>query len=270
MLYLVATPIGNLEDITLRALRVLREVSLIAAEDTRHTGKLLKHYDITTPLVSYHEYSTPQQVSRLLEQLATADVALVSDAGMPGLSDPGYKLVEAAVQAGIPVSPIPGATAAISALVCSGLPTDSFLFVGFLPAKSHGRQKALQELATLPHTLVFYESPHRLLDTLADVQAILGNRPVAVARELTKLYEEIWRGTAAEAHAYFGAQERVRGEITLVVGGAIATAEAWPEAAVRQALQELIAQGLPRKKAAAQLATQSGWRKNEVYDLGLE
>ncbi|MDA0241846.1 MAG: 16S rRNA (cytidine(1402)-2'-O)-methyltransferase [Chloroflexi bacterium] len=269
MLYLVATPIGNLEDITLRALRILREVSLIAAEDTRHTGKLLKHYDITTPLVSYHEYSNPQRVSHLLDQLATADVALVSDAGMPGLSDPGYKLVEAAVQAGIPVSPIPGATAAISALVSSGLPTDTFLFVGFLPAKSSGRQTALRDIANLPHTLVFYEAPHRLLEMLADVQAVLGDRPVAVARELTKLYEEIWRGTVSAAHTYFGAQERIRGELTVVVGGAVQTADIWPEQAVRDALQALLGQGLSRKEAAVQIATQSGWRKNTIYDLGL-
>jgi 16S rRNA (cytidine1402-2'-O)-methyltransferase len=154
-------------------------------------------------------------------------------------------------------------------LVSSGLPTDTFLFVGFLPAKSSGRQNTLRDMASLPHTLVFYEAPHRLLEMLADVQAVLGDRHVAVARELTKLYEEIWRGTASAGHAYFGAQERVRGELTVVVGGAKHTAEVWPEQAVRDALQTLLNQGVSRKEAAVQIATQSGWRKNAIYELGL-
>lgn len=271
MLYLVATPIGNLEDITLRALRILREVSLIAAEDTRHTGKLLSHYDIHTPLVSYHDYSTPQRLSQLLAQLATgADVALVSDAGTPGLSDPGFRLVQAAVAEGIPVSSVPGATAAVSALVASGLPTDSFLFLGFLPRQHSARQTALARVAHLPYTLVLYESPHRLLEMLADVHAILGDRAVVVARELTKLYEEFWRGRVSAAQLYFGDQERVRGELTVLIAGAAEAPAQWGEAEVLAALGDLLAQGFSRKDAAAAVADQSGWRKKEVYNLGLK
>lgn len=267
VLYLVGTPIGNLEDISLRALRVLREVSLIAAEDTRHTGRLLHHFEIDTPLISYHEHNEAQRTEQLLAHLAQGDVALVSDAGMPGLSDPGYKLVAAAAAAGMTVTPIPGPAAAIAALVSSGLPTDRFLFLGFLPRQPKARRSALQEVADLPFTLVLYEAPHRLVALLADVVQVLGDRPVVVARELTKLYEEIWRGTAGDAAAHFG-QERVRGEITVVIGGAApAGSEPWTEAEVRAALAAQLAQGLPRKTAAAVVAAQAGWRKRDVYAL---
>jgi 16S rRNA (cytidine1402-2'-O)-methyltransferase len=217
-LYVVGTPIGNLEDISLRALRVLREVGLIAAEDTRTTRKLLSHYDIHTPLTSYHDFTGPAKTRRLVERLADEDVALVSDAGMPGLSDPGYPLVRAAIDAGIVVTTVPGPSALVSALVLSGLPTHAFHYVGFLPRKSGARRRALERLADEPDTLVLYESPHRLVATLKDVEAVLGARAVAAARELTKRFEEIVRGPAGEVRAHF---ERTppRGEFVLVVAG---------------------------------------------------
>lgn len=268
VLYLVGTPIGNLEDITLRALRILKEVALIAAEDTRNTGRLLQHYEIKTPLTSYHEYTRPERIAQLVDQLGREDVALVSDAGMPGLSDPGYRLVKAAVEAGIQVVPVPGPSAAVSALISSGLPTDSFLFLGFLPRQKKARQAALSDAASLPYTLVLYEAPHRLLALLADVQKVLGERQVAVGRELTKLYEEIWRGPVAKAIDYFG-QDRIRGEITVVIAGADETEQVWDETAVRQAVIKAIEQGASRKEAAARVADLSGWRKRDVYNLSL-
>jgi len=217
-LYLVGTPIGNLEDISLRALRVLREVGLIAAEDTRTTRKLLSHYDIHTPLTSYHDFSGPGKTRHLISRLAEIDVALVSEAGMPGLSDPGYPLVRAALDAGVPVTTVPGPSALVSALVLSGLPTHACHYLGFLPRKSGGRRKLLQRVAAEPDTLVMYESPHRLVAALRDLEAVLGQRRMAAARELTKRFEEIVRGTAGEVRAHF---ERVppRGEFTLVVAG---------------------------------------------------
>lgn len=267
-LYLVATPIGNLEDITLRALRVLREVGLIAAEDTRKTRHLLQHYQIETPVVSFHEFSSRQRLEELLERLQVGDVALVSDAGTPGLSDPGYPLIQQAIQAKIPIIPIPGATAAITALVASGLPTDNYLFLGFLPRRSAARQQALAEVAHLPYTLVLYESPHRLPAFLAEMEEILGNRWLCVGRELTKLYEEIWRGTVQEARNYF-VLERIRGEFTLVVAGMPAqTQTIWNEEKVRQLLLEKMTSGLSHKEAAALVANLSGWQKRQVYDLG--
>ncbi len=217
-LYVVGTPIGNLEDITLRALRVLREVSLIAAEDTRTTRKLLSHYDIHTPLTSYHDFSGPGKTRRLVERLAEIDVALVSDAGMPGLSDPGYPLIRAALDAGVTVTSVPGPSALVSALVLSGLPTHAFHYLGFLPRKAGARRRALERVAQDEDTLVFYESPHRLVAALRDVEAVLGQRPVAAARELTKRFEEIVRGPAGAVRAHF---ERTppRGELVVVVGG---------------------------------------------------
>jgi 16S rRNA (cytidine1402-2'-O)-methyltransferase len=269
VLYLVGTPIGNLEDITLRALRILKEVALIAAEDTRTTGRLLRHYDIKTPLTSYHEYTRPERIEQLAEQLTREDVALVSDAGMPGLSDPGYRLVKAALERGITVVPIPGPSAAVSALISSGLPTDSFLFLGFLPRRKKSRRAALVEVAPLPYTLVLYEAPHRLLALLADIIDVLGDRRVVIGRELTKLFEEIWRGTASEAAGYFG-QDKVRGEITVVVAGAEESEQQWDEERVKAAVHQVIEQGLSRKDAAAQIAQQSGWRKRDVYNLTLD
>ncbi|MFZ0545877.1 MAG: 16S rRNA (cytidine(1402)-2'-O)-methyltransferase [Candidatus Promineifilaceae bacterium] len=266
VLYLVGTPIGNLEDITLRALRILKEVALIAAEDTRTTGRLLHHYDIKTPLTSYHEYTKPERIEQLVAQLASEDVALVSDAGMPGLSDPGYRLVKAALEQGIKVVPIPGPSAAVSALISSGLPTDSFLFLGFLPRQKKARRTALSDVASLPYTLVFYEAPHRLLASLAAMTDVLGNRQIVVGRELTKLYEEIWRGKISEAADYFG-QDQVRGEITVVVAGAEESEQQWDEERIKAAVHQALEQGLSRKDTAAKIAQQSGWRKRDVYNL---
>ncbi len=220
MLYLVPTPIGNLEDVTLRALRVLKEVDLIACEDTRTSGIFLTHYGITTPKTSYHEHNEARKTPHLVARMqAGEDVALISDAGSPGISDPGFYLVRACVQAGIRVEPLPGATAFVPALTAAALPTERFVFEGFLPVKK-GRQTRLRGLAEEPRTMVFYESPHRLVKTLGQFVETFGpERPAAVARELTKKFEEIRRGPLAELHAHFSVQPRVRGEIVLVVGG---------------------------------------------------
>lgn len=266
-LYLVGTPIGNLEDITLRALRILREAPLIAAEDTRTTGHLLHHFGIETRLISFHEHNERERIPELLAWLAVSDLALVSDAGMPGLSDPGYRLVQAAVAAGHTVTPIPGPSAAITALVSSGLPTDQFLFLGFLPRQTQARRTALGIVAMLPYTLVLYEAPHRLLDLLADIQAALGERQVCVGRELTKLYEELWRGSVGAARDYFGRTERIRGEITLVVAGAEPTSATWTEEQVRARLAQLLAEDVALSQAATQVAAEAGWRRRAVYQL---
>ena len=221
MLYLVPTPIGNLEDMTYRAVRVLREADLIACEDTRTSGVLLKHYDIDTSTTAYHDNNERTKTPRLLKRLrAGHDVALISDAGSPGLSDPGFYLTRACWENDVEVTALPGATAAIPALTASGLPSDRFVFEGFLPKKK-GRQTRLRTLASEPRTLVIYESPHRLLRTLDDLIEHLGpERPAAVARELTKKYEEIERGTLTEVRAYFAAYETLRGECVIVVHGA--------------------------------------------------
>jgi 16S rRNA (cytidine1402-2'-O)-methyltransferase len=269
-LYIVPTPIGNLEDITLRALRVLREVSLIAAEDTRTTGRLLAHFEIETSQISYHEHNKLARLDAVLGALQEGDVALVSDAGTPGLSDPGYELIRAAIAQGIRVEPLPGPNALLPALVASGLPTDRFLFLGFLPRKSSQRRAALETVRDLPYTLVLYEAPHRLLDTLADLGEIFGERQVVVARELTKLHEEIWRGTPQGALAHFGSGH-LRGEITLVVEGApLDQAAGWEEADVRAAFAGRLADGEPRSAAAKAVAREAGWSRQAVYDLDVE
>ena len=266
-LYLVGTPIGNLEDIPLRALRVLETVALIAAEDTRRARVLLERYGITTPVTSYFEGNKERKLSSLLAALEEGDVALISEAGMPGLSDPGYELVRAALEHEHPVVPIPGPSAPITALVVSGLPTDRFLYLGFLPRQPARRRALLGRVAELPWTLVLFEAPHRLRDSLADLEAALGgDRPVAVCRELTKRFEEVWRGTLAQARARFAEQEP-RGEFTLVIGGA--EEEAWEEKQVRAALEERLARGVPRSEAARQVAALSGWSRRRVYRLGL-
>jgi 16S rRNA (cytidine1402-2'-O)-methyltransferase len=219
-LYLVATPIGNLEDITLRALRVLKEVPLVAAEDTRVTRTLFRAHAISTPLVSFHEFTSAARRGRLLDRLAEGDLALVTDAGMPGISDPGYPLIRDALAAGHAVVPVPGASSVLAALVASGLPTHSFCFHGFLPRTSAGRRRFFEQHASADTTLVLFESPHRVLAALADLVAVLGPvRPLAVARELTKRFEEVFRGTAAEALEHFRAHAP-RGEFTLVIGAA--------------------------------------------------
>jgi 16S rRNA (cytidine1402-2'-O)-methyltransferase len=263
---LVATPIGNLEDISARALRILGEARLVAAEDTRHTIKLLNHYSIRTRLVSYHEHNKLSRVDQILSELEQGDVALVSDAGTPALNDPGYELVRAALQAGYSVSPIPGASAPLAALVASGLPTDAFLYLGYLPRQVGERRAAIQAVADLAYTLIFLESPHRLLDTLADLEQILGDRPAAVARELTKLHEEILRLSLSQARAHFEVHPP-RGEFTLVVGGQTARPSRWDEEQLRQAIQDGLAQSIPPSRLAASLAAESGWARREVYNL---
>ncbi|MEA3349176.1 MAG: 16S rRNA (cytidine(1402)-2'-O)-methyltransferase [Chloroflexota bacterium] len=270
-LYLVATPIGNLEDITHRALRVLDEVPLIAAEDTRQTHKLLAHYKIETVRapISYHEHNKKRQLKKILSALDDGDVALVSDAGTPGINDPGYRLTRAAVQAGHTICPIPGPSAPLAALIASGLPTDAFLYQGYLPRKSAQRKSALADVASLPYTLIFLETPHRLLDSLDDLREVLGNREIAVARELTKLYEEIFRGRLEEACAYY-AKNPPRGEITLVVAGAPDDAGKWSEARLDAAIKVAISEGGKPSKIARQLAKESGWPRREVYDLIIE
>lgn len=268
-LYLVATPIGNLEDMTFRAVRVLKEAGLIAAEDTRTSGRLLQHFGIETPLTSYFEHNKLAKLDRILAALETGDVALISEAGMPGISDPGYELVVAAIKAGYPVVPIPGPSALVTALAASGLPTDSFVYLGFLPRKSGQRRAVLREVADQPRTVVFYEAPHRVVETLADLSAELGEeRPVVLARELTKRYEEFWRGTLAEAQAHVAAQEP-RGEFVILVGGAPAGQQMWDDERVRQGLRELQAGGITGSKAVKQVARQSGRSRSEVYDLWL-
>lgn len=216
VLYVVATPIGNLEDISLRALRVLREVGLIAAEDTRKTRRLLNAYDIETPLTSYHEHTKKAKLDHLLGYVEKEDLALVSEAGMPGLSDPGYDLIVAAVEQGVSVVPIPGASAAITALVVSGLPTDQFVYVGFLPRRRGQRQRLLGSIADESRTIVAFETPHRLSEALSDIEEVLGDRRLSVCRELTKVHEEIFRGRVSQARKHF---VQPRGEFSLVIEG---------------------------------------------------
>ncbi len=261
-LYLVATPIGNLEDITLRALRILREADLVACEDTRQTRKLLDHYGIHKPTVSYHEHNEATRAPELIEKLeAGSSVALVSDAGTPLVSDPGYRLVTHAIAKGIRVEPLPGPSAALAALAASGLPTDEFHFGGFLPPRSAQRRKALMRLKDEPATLVFYEAPHRLLDTLADIEEVLGPRPVVVARELTKVHEEFLRGTAAELrHAHL----TLKGECTLLIGKA-ERQEAHDETPVPEAVEAHIRAGLSRMDAMKAVARERGLSKRDVY-----
>jgi len=266
-LYVVATPIGNLEDITLRALRVLREVRLIAAEDTRTAHKLLARYEILTPTTSYFEHNEGVKTPLLLRELALGDIALISEAGMPGLSDPGHELIRAAIEAGYPVVPIPGPSAITTALAVSGLPADRFLFLGFLPRRRNERVALLQSVATAPWTLVFFEAPHRVVESLADIEAVLGDRRLAAARELTKLHEEIWRGRVSGLHAHLATGD-TRGEYTLVIEGATPEAPApWPREQVAEALRELIERGVPAKEASRQLAEASRWKARDIYDL---
>ncbi|HLF25429.1 MAG TPA: 16S rRNA (cytidine(1402)-2'-O)-methyltransferase [Anaerolineae bacterium] len=265
-LYIVGTPIGNLNDITFRALETLRAVALVAAEDTRRAGLLLKHFAIDKPILSLFEHNEAARIERILRELETGDVALISEAGMPGLADPGYDLIRAAIERGVPVTPIPGPTAAITALVASGLPTDAFVFLGFLPRRSTDRRKLLQEVARERRTLVAYEAPHRLAEALADVQAVLGDRMAAVARELTKLHEEIWRGALSGARQHFAGG--VLGEITLVIAGASESGQ-WTEAEVRAAVEQALLAGAGLSDAAREVAALSGWSRREVYQLAL-
>lgn len=273
-LYLVATPIGNLEDITYRALRVLREVSAIAAEDTRHTGKLLAHFQITTPQLSYHEHNQHKRIPEIVERLHQGQsIALVSDAGTPAISDPGVPLVAACGAAGLPVVPVPGCCAAIAGLIGSGLPSDRFCFEGFLPAKGKERRDRLTALAQEPRTAMLYEAPHRLRETLQDLAQQCGaDRPIAIARELTKRYEQFWRGSLAEAIAAWTDDNPacpIKGEFVLILGGATVDDAPPTEAEILAALQAAIARGLSRSAASREVAARLNWPKRSVYELSL-
>src|SRR5215216_588090 len=266
-LYLVATPIGNLEDMSPRAVRILREVNLIAAEDTRHTGKLLKHFEIETPITSYFEHNKLNKLDFILEKLSTGDVALVSDAGTPAINDPGYELVKAALESKHDVRPIPGASAPIAALTVSGLPTDSFLYLGYLPHKTSERHARLQEVESQPYTLIFLESPYRIVESLEDILLIFGDRKICVAREMTKMFEEYWRGTLRGAVEYFKSQP-ARGEFTLVVEGRDQDPRGvWTEEEMRLAIERELQTEKSAKAISVELAEQSGWNKKEIYTL---
>ena len=269
-LYLVATPIGNLEDITLRALRVLKEVSLIACEDTRQTQKLLNHYSITTRTISYHEHNEMTRAAELIVDLEQGlRMALVTDAGMPGISDPGFRLITLAIRHHVPVIPIPGATAFLAALVASGLPTDSFRFSGFLPAKLGQRRALLESVKDSPRTQVFYEARHRIVEALKDVVDTLGpQRPVVIAREVTKLHEEFLRGRASEVLEILQSRGEIKGEITLILGKADESASQPAEAvaSVRQRLERMMEQEKLNEKAALKkVAKEMGVSKSEAY-----
>jgi len=272
-LYLVGTPIGNLEDITLRALRVLKEVDVIACEDTRQTQKLLNHYAIATRTTSYHEHNEMTRSAELVKEMQEgASVALVTDAGMPGISDPGYRLIALAIRHRVPVVPIPGASAFLAALVASGLPTDSFRFGGFLAAKRGERRAALEAIKTSPRTQVFYEAPHRIVETLTDVAEVLGeSRHVVVAREVTKLHEEFLRGRAVEVLANLKSRDAVKGEITLLIAkddadDAQVRTDAFVRQSVRQRVKQIMAdENVDEKAALKKVAKERGVSKSEAY-----
>jgi 16S rRNA (cytidine1402-2'-O)-methyltransferase len=268
-LYLVSTPIGNLEDITHRAVRVLGEVNVIACEDTRHTKKLLNHYGINTRTVSYHEHNERERAVELLEQLkAGSDVAIVSDAGTPGISDPGFRLARLAIANEVRVVPVPGASALIAALVASGIPTDEFFFGGFLPARSGARRARLSELRSIAATLIFYEAPHRVAATLRDAREILGEREAVVARELTKMHEEIARGRLSELAARFSAAESARGEMVLIIDRAVIETESGnekPVASIAALVMELENDGLDHRAALKKAARELGLSRAEAY-----
>ncbi len=265
-LFLVATPIGNLEDISQRALMTLKRVRLIACEDTRHSRKLLSHYQIATPLTSYYEHNKYSKLNNILEELALGDVALISDAGTPALNDPGYELVVSALNNGHTVSPIPGPSAPIAALAASGLPTDSFLYLGYLPRKTNERRQRLSQIADYPYTLIFLEVPHRLLASLSDMAEVLGNRKIVVARELTKIHEEIIRGTINTSFEHFKENEP-RGEFTLVLQGSPAQKSRWTEQELIEWIKDQRTTGQSSAQIAAAAAQISGWQRREVYSL---
>lgn len=266
-LYLVGTPIGNLEDITLRALRTLRECDRIACEDTRHTRRLLNHFDIRKPLLSCHDHNEAERAAEIVERIAGGEsIALVSDAGMPAVSDPGYRVVAAAVEADLPVVPIPGPTAVSAALVASGLPTDAFHFAGFLPPKKGQRLRALEELAEIPATVILYETPHRIVAALRDAAETLGDRPAAIGRELTKAHEEFLRGTLTELRKELERREAIKGEMVLLIGRADKGALA-PDKPLPKRVRDLLAEGSPRMDAIKQAAREYGLSKREAYRL---
>ena len=265
-LYLVATPIGNLDDITLRAIKVLGDVNLIACEDTRHTRKLLTHFGINTRTISYHEHNERERAAELLERLNNGEsIAVVSDAGTPGISDPGFRLVQLAIENDIRVVPIPGAAAFVSALVASGIPTDEFFFAGFLPSRATARRAKLRELQALPGTLIFYEAPHRLAASLRDASEILGQRSAVVARELTKLHEEIARGSLGELASRYDS-ESVRGEIVLVIERATEQTETVsPNRSVSELVDSFESEGMDHRAALKRAARELGLSRDEAY-----
>lgn len=269
-LYIVGTPIGNLEDITLRAIKILQNVNLIAAEDTRHTGKLLHHLQISTPQISFHGHNQVGRIPELLEKLtAQNSIALVSDAGMPGISDPGYELVKACVDAGIKVVPIPGVSASLTGLSASGLPTNRFIFDGFLAAKGQKRREHLQDLLQEFRTIILYEAPHRLRLTLEDLAQILGeDRQIVIARELTKIHEEFWRGSLKEAMEYYQDREP-KGEYTLIIAGAEIVTTELSEIEIKEELKILLDEGVSKSQASRQLAQKTNLSRQEIYQIAL-
>jgi len=266
-LFVVPTPIGNLEDITLRALRVLGEVDTILAEDTRHTRRLLQHFDIRTPLLSYHEHNKRSRIGEVLTQLEAGDVALVSDAGMPSISDPGFELVQAALAADVQVEVLPGPSAVTTAVVTAALPARGFLFLGFLPRSGSARRSLLDEVRGLPYTLVFFEAPHRLRAALGDIEAVLGNRECVVARELTKIHEEVVRGDVASARRRFEAGEP-RGEITLIVAGASFAVAHNADDALAE-MRRMVDGGADRNAAVTRVMALYGTPRNRAYAMWL-
>lgn len=268
-LYLVATPIGNLEDISIRAIRILSEVQLIAAEDTRRTKKLLSAYNIKTPTTSYFEFSKPNKTSYLLSLLSKSDIALVSDAGTPGLNDPGYEIVIEAIKEGHKIIPIPGACAPISALVCSGLPTNVFIYLGYFPRKKNERIKLFNEIFNYPYTLVAMEAPHRLLKTLNDLYYVFGKRRITIARELTKMHEEIFRGDIPEAIQRFS-QTKPQGEITIVIEGNHSCKKSFTRQEIYELINDNINRGDSPSIIAKNLSQITDWNKREIYKLTLE
>lgn len=269
-LYLVATPIGNLEDITQRAIRVLKEVNLIACEDTRHTRKLLNHFGITTPTISYHEHNERERAAELIEKIKTggADVAIVSDAGTPGINDPGFRIVGLAIENDVRIVPVPGPSAVVAALIASGLPSDEFFFGGFLPARSGARRTRLKELAEIPATLIFYEAPHRIAAALKDAFEVLDEREAVVARELTKLHEEFARGRLSELAARFSSGQDARGEIVLIIDRTVLESEGikpTSQRTVGELVAELEGQGMDHRTALKKAARELGLTRDEAY-----
>jgi len=268
-LYLVSTPIGNLEDITHRAIRLLGEVELIACEDTRHTQKLLKHYGINTRTISYHEHNEQERATQLLKLIDSgSDVAVVSDAGTPGISDPGFRLARLAIESGVRVVPVPGASALIAALVASGMPTDEFFFGGFLPSRSGARRMRLSELRSFPATLIFYEGPHRIAATLKDAHEILGEREAVVARELTKMHEEVARGRLSDLAEVFSSAEKARGEMVLIIDRTEIKTETGTDNSVpsiAELVSDLEDEGLDHRAALKKAARELGLSRDEAY-----
>ena len=269
-LYVVATPIGNLEDMTLRGIRILKEVDLIAAEDTRHTGKLLKHFEIETPQISYHEHNSRLRSQELLSKLAQGiNIALVSDAGMPGICDPGSELIASAIAVGCDIIPIPGVSASITALVTSGLATDRFVFEGFLPTQGKPRKERLKELKNEVRTIILYEAPHRLLTTLKDLETVFGQeRSLVLGRELTKIHEEFWRGDLKSAIALYTERSHPLGEYTLIIAGSQPESDLiMSEEEIKAELAQLLQQGMTRSQACRYLAEQTSLSRRQIYQL---